>query len=164
MTNEQEERDILWLFDIALVIKAIDGVIEMAAAVFVLFVKPAFVLWLVALATGGELAQDPGDVVATFLKNAGTSFAVHTHYLLAAYLMLHGAIKVLLVIGIFAGKRIAYPLFMSALIIFGVYEAYRGLMLHETLLLAFAAFDTLLLLLTVYEYRRRYPTGLERAV
>lgn len=157
MEREKKQQDVLWLFDLALILKAIDGAIEVGAGIFVLFLKPKLVLWFVAFATGGELAQDPDDIVATFLHNAGTTFAVHTHYLLSAYLIAHGAIKVLLVAGIFAGKRSAYPLFMGALAVFGCYEAYRGIVRHEILLLIMAAFDTVLLALTAYEYRRRYP-------
>jgi len=151
------ERDILWLFDLALIVKAIDGALEVLAALLVLYVPPAFVIRLAEFATGGELAQDPGDFIATTIRSAAQAFAVHTHYLLALYLILHGAIKILLVIGIFAKKRLAYPLFMIALAIFGAYEAYRGFVLHELLLQALAIFDLALLVLTSYEYRRRYP-------
>ncbi len=85
------------------------------------------------------------------------AFTIHTHYLLALYLALHGIVKIALVIGIFAKKRIAYPLFMVALTLFGAYELYRGLLLNELLLQALGAFDFALLLLTAYEYRRKYP-------
>ena len=47
---------------------------------------------------------------------------------------------------------------MIALALFGTYEAYRGFVLQELLLQALAVFDLSLLLLTSYEYRRRYPT------
>ncbi len=156
-TEQKVERDILWAFDLALIIKAIDGALEVLAALLVLYVPPAFVIRLAEFATGGELSQDPGDFIATSIRNAAQAFAVHTHYLLALYLALHGIVKVLLVIGIFAKKRIAYPLFMAALAIFGAYEAYRGFVLNELLLQALAIFDLALLVLTSYEYRRRYP-------
>jgi uncharacterized membrane protein len=57
---------------------------------------------------------------------------------------------------IFARKKAAYPLFMAALACFGAYEAYRGFLLHELVLQALALFDFSLLMLTAYEYRRRY--------
>ncbi|MBU6388383.1 DUF2127 domain-containing protein [Patescibacteria group bacterium] len=156
-TNKQErEKDILWFFDLALLLKVVNGALEMLAAVLVLFVPPALVIRLAEFATSGEIAQDANDVIAISIRDMAHTFAVHTHYLLALYLALHGAIKVLLVIGIFAGKRIAYPLFMIALAIFGAYEAYRGLMRQELLLQALAIFDFSLLVLTSYEYRRRY--------
>ncbi len=154
------EKDILWLFDLALILKIINGALEMVAAVLVLFVPPAFVLKLAEYATAGEFAQDPDDPISTAIVNAAQAFSVHTHYFLALYLALHGIIKVLLVIGIFAKKRIAYPLFMLALAVFGAYEAYRGFMLNELLLKALAIFDFSLLVLTSYEYRRRYPVHL----
>ena len=156
-TEQRVERDILWAFDLALIVKAINGALEVIAALLVLYVPPAFVIRLAEFATGGELSQDPGDFIATSIRNAAQAFAVHTHYLLALYLALHGIIKVLLVIGIFAKKKIAYPLFMIALALFGAYEAYRGFVLHELLLQALAIFDLALLVLTSYEYRRRYP-------
>lgn len=155
-SEDRVERDILWLFDLALILKVVNGSLEMLAALLVLYVPPAFVVRLAEFATGGELAQDSDDLIAMTIQNAAQSFAVHSHYLLALYLALHGVIKVLLVIGIFAKKRIAYPLFMLALAVFGAYEAYRGFVLHELLLQALAVFDLALLVLTSYEYRRRY--------
>lgn len=157
-TKEEKkiERDILWLFDLALIVKIINGSLEVLTALLILFVPPSFVLKLSELVTAGEIARDADDLVATTIQSAAVAFTVHPHYFLAAYLALHGAIKVLLVIGIFAKKRIAYPLFMGALIIFASYEAYRGIVLHELLLQAFAVFDVALLFLTLHEYRRRY--------
>ncbi len=151
------ERDILWLFDFALIAKMLNGALETLAALLVLFVPPAFVIKVVEWATSGELAQDPTDPIATLIRSTAHTFTIHTHYLLALYLALHGVVKVALVIGIFAKKRIAYPLFMLALALFGAYELYRGLLLNELLLQALGAFDFALLLLTAYEYRQRYP-------
>ena len=154
--EEKVERDILWLFDLALILKIINGALEVLTALLVLFVSPHLVLKLTEFATSGELTLDPHDPIATAIRSAAYAFTTRTHYLLALYLALHGIVKVLLVIGIFAKKKIAYPLFMIALALFGAYEAYRGLVLHELLLQALAVFDFSLLLLTSYEYRRRY--------
>lgn len=154
--EEKVEKNILWLFDLALILKIINGALEVLVALLVLFVPPSLVLKLAEFATSRELAQDIDDPIATALQNSAAAFAVHSHYFLALYLVLHGGIKVLLVLGIFAKKRIAYPLFMISLAIFGAYEAYRGFILDELLLKAIAVFDLALLLLTSHEYRRRY--------
>lgn len=159
-TKVEREKDILWLFDLALLLKAANGVFEMLGATLIFFVPPVLVLRLVEFLTGGELTQDPDDPIVSVMRDAAQSFTVHTHYFLALYLLLHGTIKVLLVIGILKGKRIAYPLFVLALILFGAYEAYRGFARNETLLQVFAVFDLLLLLLTIHEYRRRYAIPL----
>ena len=157
---EKLEKDILWAFDIALVLKAINGALEVLAALLALLVPPSVVIWLAEFATAGELAQDADDPIALAIHNAAQSFALHSHVLLALYLALHGIVKVMLVIGIFAGKKIAYPLFMAALAVFGTYEAYRGFIRHELLLQALAIFDFGLLVLTSYEYRQRYPAAI----
>jgi uncharacterized membrane protein len=152
------ERDILWLFDFALIMKVVNGALEMLTALLILFVPPALVIRLAEFATNGELAQDPDDPIATAILTTAQTFTIHSHYLLAGYLALHGIIKIVLVIGIFAKKKIAYQLFMLALVFFGIYEAYRGFILHELLLQALAFFDLGLLILTSYEYRRRYQS------
>jgi uncharacterized membrane protein len=157
-TNKEErEKDILWFFDLALLLKAVNGGLEILGALLVLVIPPSLIIKVVTFLTGGELGQDPDDPVANGILSAAHAFTVHTHYLLALYLVLHGAIKVMLVMGIFAGKRIAYPLFMIALTLFGTYEAYRGFVRHEGLLQILAIFDFTLLILTAYEYRRRFP-------
>lgn len=153
----KRERDLFWLFDFALILKAIGGAAEVLGALLVLFVPPALVVKIIDLVMAGELTQDPHDPVASAIHNAAQAFAVSNHLLLTLYIVFHGAIKILLVIGIFAGKRIAYPLFMAALVLFGAYEAYRGFARHELFLQILAVFDLSLLLLTAYEYRRRYP-------
>lgn len=157
LDDERQERNVLWLFDVALILKAIDGALEVLGALLILFIPPTLVVRLIDVVTAGELTQDPNDPVANAIRDAARSFAVSNHLLITLYIVLHGAIKVLLVLGIFAGKRIAYPLFMAALALFGTYEAYRGFGRHELFLQALAIFDLSLLMLTAYEYRRRYP-------
>jgi len=155
-TEKGREKDIRWIFDIGILLKAVNGGLEIVVAFLVLVIPPSFVLTLVAFITGGELTQDPDDPIVSGLISAAHAFAVHTHYLFASYLLLHGAVKIILVTGIFMGKKIAYPLLMIALALFGTYEAYRGLTHYEILLQVFAVFDFILLILTAYEYRRRY--------
>ena len=155
--KNDRDKDIAWFFDLALILKALNGGLEVLVALLTLVISPSLVIRVTEFITAGEIAQDPDDPVATALRGAAHSFAIHTHYLLALYLALHGAIKVFLVIGIFMKKKIAYPLFMLALAIFGAYEAYRGFVLHEILLQVLSVIDLSILVLTSYEYRRRYP-------
>lgn len=155
-TTEQE-KDLLWIFDLALWIKILNGALEMLVALLILFVPAQLVLTLADYATSGEIAQDSNDYVASSILSMAQTYAVHSHYLLALYLALHGGVKVALVIGIFMKKKIAYPLFVIALGLFGAYEAFRGFIRHEILLQVLAVLDLSLLLLTTHEYRRRYP-------
>ena len=151
------ERSLLRLFDIGLVVKAIDGALEAVGALLILFVPPMLVLRVVEFATGGELAQDPEDPIASWLREAGHAFAVHTHYLVAIYLFVHGVVKIILVYGIFAKKKYAYQTFIGALGVFAAYEAYRAIGTHNWFLAALAIFDILLMSLAAHEHgvRRR---------
>lgn len=165
--NPRRERNLLRLFDIGLVIKAIDGALEAIGALVILFVRPGFVLRVVEFATGGELAQDPDDHVATWLHEAGHAFAVHTHYLVALYLFAHGVIKIVLVYGIFTKRKYAYQAFICALAVFAAYEAYRAIDTRNWLLAALAVFDVLLMGLAAHEYgvrRRLSAEGGELAI
>lgn len=155
----EREKDILWFFDAAIILKAMNGAFEVLAALLILLIPPSLIVSVVEFITGGELSQDPTDPIASFLQSAAAAFAVHSHYFLAAYLFIHGAVKVILVIGIFKGKKIAYQLFMIAIVLFGTYETYRGFARGELLLQALAVFDFAVFLLTSYEYRRRYQVS-----
>lgn len=156
-TTAERERDIRWLFDASLILKLFNGSLEIITALLILIVPPSFVLRLVEAVTAGELSRDPNDVVATTILNAAHAFAVHPHYFLSLYLVLHGVVKIALVVGIFAKKRIAYPLFMISLVVFGTYEGYLGFTKPNVLLQLFSAMDFIVILLTLHEYRRRYP-------
>ncbi len=157
VTKRERERDLLWVFDLALGVKVVNGVLEMFVAFLILLVPANLILKLATFATGGEIAQDANDYIASSILSMAQTYAVHTHYLLALYLVLHGGVKVALAVGIFMKKKIAYPLFIVALVVFGAYEAFRGFVLHERLLQLFAVLDLALLFLTAHEYRRRYP-------
>lgn len=159
----RREKDLLWIFDAALILKAFDGAVEILGAAIIFF-YPSLIVRVAEFATAGELSQDPADIIANTIRNAAHAFSVSGHLLVSIYLALHGLIKVLLVVGIFSGKKVAYPLFIIALSFFAAYEAYRGTLRGEPLLQLFAIFDCMLLILTAYEYRRRYPLAAPAAI
>lgn len=155
MKESRDERKIRSLFDIGLVLKAIFSAFEILGGIAVLFVSRTFVLHVADLVTQGEYNRDSDDFAATTIRNAAHSFAVHTHYILAAYLLVRGVIKLFLIVSILRGVTVAYLFFIAALGIFGSYEAYRAITTHNLLLGAVALYDVALLLLTAYEYKRR---------
>lgn len=153
----QRERDLLWVFDLALILKAIDGALEVAGATLLYFVPPHLIVRTIEFVTAGELAADPDDPIAHALRDAARFLSLHTRDLITLYLFLHGLVKIVLVAGIFAGKRVAYPFFIAAQAFFAAYEMYRGLVGANLLLVMLAVIDFAIMLLAIYEYRRRYP-------
>ncbi|HUQ30051.1 MAG TPA: DUF2127 domain-containing protein [Candidatus Paceibacterota bacterium] len=156
------EEKILTFFDTGLRLKAVGSSLELIAGCATAFLPSSLVVNVAALVTQNELTSDPNDTVATSIQEAAQLFSLSNHVLIGLYLVLRGIIKLALIYGIFKGKRVAYLFFMASLFIFGGYEAYRGLLRGETLLLALAAFDFLMLILTAHEYRRPHlPTPAE---
>jgi uncharacterized membrane protein len=143
------------LYDIGLVVKAIESAFDIVAGIAVLFVSRVFVMNIVWLATAGELAQDPSDFVANHLRTAAHTFAVHAHFVLAAYLLIRGVLKLGLIVLILRGVWYAYPLFVVVLGFFASYEAYTAVLNTNYWLGVVALFDTALILFTAYEYNRK---------
>lgn len=153
--KQREERNIRDLYDAGLYLKAAESAFELFSGIAVLFVSRMAVVRVVGVATAHELAHDPDDFVANFLRHEAHAFAVAPHYFLAAYLILRGVVKLGLIALILRGVRIAYPLFIIALGLFGSYEAYRSILTTNYLLGGVALFDTALIFLTAYEYKKR---------
>jgi uncharacterized membrane protein len=153
--NEKRELRIRSIYDLGLALKALASAVEILSGIAVLFVSRNLVAHIADIATAGELAEDPHDFVANFLRDTAHTFALHAHYALAAYLLLRGLVKIVLIILILRGVKAAYPLFIIALAFFGWYEAYKAVLDVNYWLGAVAVFDTGLILLTAYEYKRR---------
>jgi uncharacterized membrane protein len=128
--------------------------VEAIAGLMVAFIPKSLVLAVANVVTEGELSNDPDDPVASTIRDAAHSFSIHSHVLLSLYLFLHGIVKLVLVSMIFMHKKGAYPLFMVALILFSSYEAFRGVVRTDYLLIAFSIFDFSLFLITAYQYRK----------
>ncbi len=139
-------------FKVTVVLKGVDGALEVAGAAILMFVQPstinAFVHWL----TQHELAQDPHDFIATHLVNSagdlthgGTAFA-------AAYLLIHGIAKIVLVVALLRRKLWAYPAMMVLLGAFVTYQLYRLSYSFSIGLTLLTVFDALVVWLTWREY------------
>ena len=142
-------------FKAGLILKLIDGCLELACAVVVWLVAPATVDSIARFFTADELAKDPDDVIANYIVGLAHSFSsVGTHAFVALYLLAHGAVKVALVTALFRRRRWAYPALIVSLSLFIVYQAYR-LVRHLSLALALLTiFDVVIVWLVWRAYRR----------
>jgi uncharacterized membrane protein len=69
--------------------------------------------------------------------------------------LLHGAVKVVLVVALLLNKLWAYPWMIVVLLIFIGYQLYRIALHPSAGLVALTVFDGLIVLLTWREYRRQ---------
>jgi uncharacterized membrane protein len=79
--------------------------------------------------TAGELQEDPNDFIANHLVNFFDQLSGSTEHFAAVYLIIYGATKVGLVIGLLRGRLWAYP---TALVILGVFLCYQIYRLSHT--------------------------------
>lgn len=149
-----EERRIYRFFEISIFLKGANAVLEIAGGLLVLVISPEFVQDVAAYFTAEELGQDPNDFIATHILQWANIYAVGSHQLFAAaYLLSHGIVKLVLVIGLLKNKLWAYP---SALIVFGlfvVYQIYLYVLNHSLAVAALTLFDLAVMYLIWREWR-----------
>ena len=158
MTTTQTSHRLLdRTFFIVMIIKGIDGVLELIGGVLLLFVTPAQIGSLAQLLTQHELSEDPHDFIANSLLHF-TNGLNHSATLFGAiYLLLHGAVKVVLVWAVLTDHLWAFPWTMAFLAVFIVYQSYKLIVEFSWGLVALTVFDLFVLALTWREY------GLHRA-
>jgi uncharacterized membrane protein len=150
-------------FDVTLLVKGLDGVFELIGGVLLLIISPdainSFVRWL----TLNELSLNPHDFVARHLLHfTGNLHA--TQAFGAAYLLVHGVAKLVVVGGLYRRARWSYPVAFVFLGGFGIYQIYRLWLVHFSfLLLALTLFDAVILALTIVEFRRMRAARAEAA-
>ena len=141
-------------FEIGILIKAIDGILEMIGGILLIFLNPYKLNNLLVWLTQHELSEDPRDVVANFMIRLGSKFTISTQYFGVFYLTSHGIVKLILIILLWKRKPWAYPLTIVSLILFIIYQMYRFTLQPSSGLIILTIFDIVMIILTFIEYRR----------
>jgi uncharacterized membrane protein len=150
------------LFEIGIILKGLNGLAELFGGLLLLFVTPAAIHPLATTLTQGELSEDPNEIVARYLLHTANGLTGNAVIFGAVYLIVHGAVKVVLVVALLLNKLWAYPSMIIVLLIFIGYQLYRIALDPSVGLIALTVFDTLIVVLTWREYRR-IPPGHPRA-
>lgn len=141
-------------FEIGILIKAIDGILEIIGGILLIFLSPHKLNNLVTWLTQHELSEDPRDVIANFMIKLGSKFTISTQYFGVFYLTSHGIIKLILIILLMKKKPWAYPLTIVSLLLFIFYQIYRFTLKPSSGLIILTIFDIAMIILTSIEYRR----------
>jgi len=151
--RRDRDRIVTGAFDVGVVLKGIDGVLEIVGGLFLLVVPLATIRHFLVWVTGKELSEDPKDFVATHLVHLANTLSVSGYRLTIAYLLVHEFVKVFLVVMLLRRRLWAYPTAIAIFVAFGVYQVYQFTFSHSLLLLALTVLDVLVIVLTVWEYR-----------
>lgn len=111
-------------YEIGIIVKGIDGVLELIGGLLVLLVPRHDFLRLATALTHNELAGDPHDFLANHLVHAGHQLATGSHVFAAAFLLTHGLVKIGLVTALLLRRLWAYPWALVVLTLFLVYQIY----------------------------------------
>lgn len=141
------------LFRFALLVKGIDGALELIGAVVLLAISGQAVHRLVADVMARDLIGPPDGTLARHLVAGTEEFASGNRTFAVAYLGLHGVVKLLLVVALLREWVPAYPVAVVVLGVFVVYEIYRAVHTGSIVLPFLAALDIAIIVLVVREYR-----------
>jgi uncharacterized membrane protein len=147
------EHRIYQIFQVSVLLKGAHAVIECIGGIALALVSTDGIANLVNELTEEELVQDPKDFIATHLLNLAENFSVETKHFYAFYLLSHGIVKLLLVVGLLRNKLWSYPASLIVLGLFIVYQLYRFSYTHSAGLIVLTVFDILVMTLIWHEYR-----------
>ena len=109
------EHRIHQLFEVGVWLKGAHALIECAGGILLYLVTTETIASWVNMLTQEELIEDPNDFIASHLSRMAAGFSVASKEFYAFYLLSHGLIKLLLVIGLLRGKLWSYPASLAAL-------------------------------------------------
>lgn len=147
------------LFRASVILKGLDALLEIAGGIALWVVSPGLIVRIVGFLTQDEIAEDPRDLIANYLRHAATRLSVVGEHFMAMYLLGHGIVKIFLVAALLKNKLWAYP---AAIVVFGAfiaYQLYRFAIAGGTGLIALSVFDLVVIWLIWLEYRALRSSG-----
>lgn len=144
-------REIVFRFGVWL--KGLDGALEIAGGLAIWSVSPGWILRVVRSLTQDEIAEDPHDLVANYLRHAASHLSLSSEHFMAIYLFGHGVVKLFVVVALLRNKLWAYPVSMLVFVGFIVYQVYRFSIAPSAGLVALTIFDLVVIWIIWLEYR-----------
>jgi uncharacterized membrane protein len=147
------EHRIRQIFVVSVLLKGAHAVIECVGGAALGLISTTTIVNLVNILTQEELVEDQDDFIARHLLAWAQGLSVATKNFYAFFLLSHGVVKLLLVVGLLRGKLWSY---LTSLVVFGlfvVYQLYRYSYTHGAGLIVLSVFDIVVMGLVWHEYR-----------
>lgn len=141
-------------FDAGVLFKGAEGLLEIAAGIWLVF-DPTILQTVLFRLTAKELLHDPEDRVVATLRHLADDLGTGRHSFATFYLLAHGLVKVVLAVGLLRERPWAFPVAMWTLCALAVYQLYRFTHTHAPLLPLLAAIDFFIVWLVWREGRVR---------
>jgi len=150
-----KEKSIFRIFEISLFLKGLNGLIEIIGGILIWTINKKEIVYFILNLTENSLSDNPNDFVSNFIVNTIGDFASGSQLLFVVYLLLHGFIKLFLILCLFRNKLWAYPTSIVIFSLFIIYQFYNYYFTHSLELLVWTSLDVIIVILTMHEYRVR---------
>lgn len=141
-------------FEIGMIIKLIEGILQFLAGILVLVFKSDFVISLVQIIFKHEILEDSGDFLANMFINLSQSLSISSIFFLGFYLILNGLVKLVLFFGLWYEKICFYILAEFILFLFVVFQIIKFFSSNHLAFLLLALLDIGFIFLINIEYRK----------
>jgi len=111
-------------YEIGIILKGFDGVVELIGGVLILTLSPNTILRITNFFTQDTLQENPHNLLANHIEKAGHHLASGQTTFAALFLLTHGLVKVVLVTCLLLNKLWAYPWALIVLGLFLIYQVY----------------------------------------
>ena len=148
-----QERRVHQIFVVSVLFKGIHALIEIVGGIALYLISTDTIVQTIQRYSYDELVEDKNDWIATHLLQFAQTFSVAEHNFYAFYLLSHGVIKSILVIGLLRERLWAYPASFAVFGGFIAYQLYRFTFTHDIGLILLSIFDAFVIYLAVHEYR-----------
>jgi uncharacterized membrane protein len=150
--DDKKEKEIHRLFDITLLLKGIHAGIELFGGVLLYLISASNIAGIGNFFLNGELIEDPHDIVANYLLNAAQGLGGSAKTFAALYLVSHGVVNGLVVLGLWKEKMWAYPISFAVIGAFIAYQLYLLTFGYSLWLVILTVLDAAILFLAWHEY------------
>jgi uncharacterized membrane protein len=148
-----QEKRIHQIFAVSVSLKGLHALFEVVAGIALYLTSTATIVGWISDWSNGEIAEERHDWIASHLLQFAEGFSVEKHHFYAFYLLSHGLVKGVLVVGLLKEKLWAYPASFVVFSAFIAYQLYRYSFTHDFMLILLSIFDVFVIALAVHEYR-----------
>ena len=154
MATKQFRKTLLhWLFRIGIAFKGLDGLAELVVGFLFVFFSPDALSDFVDRNTRAVLQWDADNLAAHSLRHSFAQLSAGGKLFVAIYLLGHGAVKLLMVVGLLREKRWVFPVAIVVLLGFIGFQIYHLCGHYSIGLVVFTLLDAVIVALVWIEYR-----------
>src|SRR5436190_14262818 len=148
-----QEKRIHEIFVVSVLFKGVHALIEIVGGIALYLTSTQTIVDFLNRVTRVQLLDDPDDWVGNHLFEFAQGFSVEAHHFYAFYLLSHGLVKSVLIVGLLREKLWAYPASFAVFGAFIAYQLYRYTYTHDIALILLSIFDLFVIYLAAHEYR-----------